>query len=321
MAPPQIRMNRSQVTFLRDGHGPIRGQPKPHVDSHCGSFFLDSGAHSLYSREVINKRHAESYNFYTSQAFWDYVDTYAAFVKANIGFCDYYANVDVIFNPEMSWEVQQYMENEHGLTPVPVVHFGTDLKWVTHYIEHGYTLIGLGGLGQEVMKHQYYSWADRVYDLLCDNQKRLPCVRTHGFAMTAWELLFRYPWWSVDSASWTKAGGFGMIYVPRREGRKFAFTKPPFTLAVSASSPASKRKDRHITSLSKADRRVVLEWLEMIDVPLGKVDAKGDLVKWGVVSHHAARKIANLLFYETMIAHLPEWPWPFTHRPRRGFFK
>src|SRR5262245_14430222 len=65
-----------------------------------GEFFLDSGAHSLHM-----KFRGSGSKFHETDAFWEYVDGYAAFVKEHEEEIDYYVNVDVIFDPEMSWRV------------------------------------------------------------------------------------------------------------------------------------------------------------------------------------------------------------------------
>ena len=289
-------------------------------DGHVGSLFLDSGAHSLYTLQVIKKKHKEGYDFYSTKTFWDYVDAYAAFVKKYAPAIDYYATVDAIFNPEKSWEVLKYLEKEHGLSPVPVIHWGTDLKWVKKHLDAGYTYIGLGGLGQEVTKQVYYAWADKVFEYLCPKPSQLPIVRTHGFAMTAYELLIRYPWFSVDSASWVKAGGFGQIYVPHKRKGKYTFDVPPYNLSVSSRSPTNEKAGRNVSNLTREEQKTVKEWLDEIGIPLGKVDGNGEMVEWGVVCNHHARRIANLLFFEKLVEWLPEWPWPFRRASKKGLF-
>lgn len=177
----------------------------------CGNFFLDSGAHSLYTIEVINKAHQNGYSYYRSREFWDYVDQYAWFLKANGEGIDHYANVDVIFHPRLSWRVLKYLENEHGLRPVPVLHYGTPMKWVDKHLDAGYKYLGIGGLGQEVSKAAYFHWADVLFDRLCPGPARLPVVKTHGFAMTSYELVIRYPWYCMtdDHEVLTKRGWVG----------------------------------------------------------------------------------------------------------------
>lgn len=309
-------------------------QKKERPPEATNHFFLDSGAHSLYTKEVIAKKHSEGYRFYETPEFWSYVDRYCEFVKANTKGIDNYANVDVIFNPELSWEVLKYIENEHGLNPVPVIHYNTPLEWIDKHLDAGYEYLGIGGLGQEVMKYHYFQWADKVFERLCPASNDFkPIVKTHGFAITTWSILRRYPWFSVDSASWTKAGGFGIVYVPRPSNGTFSFDKQPFNIGMSFDSPSKKNRGRHIFSISTAERSYINRWLEKIGVPVGSVytddDAAfglcepedvGKMNEWGVVSHHSARKIANLRYYEALAASMPEWPWSFKVVPKKGLF-
>lgn len=296
------------------------------------SLFLDSGAHSLFSKHILNvqgdKTSGWDYGWYKTKEFKKYVDDYATFVKENLDYLDYYVNVDVIFNPGLTWKVQQYIEKEHGLKPVPVIHYGTPIKWIEHYLNHGYEFLGIGGLGQTVRKEQYVAWADQVFNFLCDNPERLPVARTHGFAMTSFELLKMYPWWSVDSATWVKAGGFGMVLIPMQKPRgTFNFDIKHMIVTFSEESPAVygkgiRQKSYH--SMSTLEKDYVHEWLEFINVPLGSnktihkeslLDNDDETVReieeWGVISHHAARKIANLQFFKHFVDNLPEYPWPF----------
>lgn len=332
---------------------------KERPEERVNLMFLDSGAHSLYNAHVAEQgggRKADPlekkklYKFYETPEFFQYVDAYCAYVKENMHAIDYYVNVDAIFNPEITWKVQKYIENEHGLKPVPVIHHGTPYKWVEKYLEDGHDLIGLGGMGQGVDSGSYLRWADEVYYNLCPASNDFkPIVKTHGFAMTAYRLLRRYPWWSVDSASWVKSGGFGMLYVPRQTRGKFDFSKDPFSISISA-TPPNAEKEENIERLKRVNRgaflskkrlhhpaivggksfhtqpkvirNAILDWLNFVDIPLGSVDENGQCVEKGVMSHHSSRKIANLHFFHAMQESLDPWPWAFKpNRPvMRGFF-
>lgn len=326
-----------------------RKTSKQRPEEKVNRFFLDSGAHSLYNVHVghhgsidektadhmskmtamerfavrrqmpnhFRSKRQQSYEYYDSQEFWDYVDTYCQFVIDYQHAIDAYATVDVLFNPKKSWEVQQYIEKEWGLRPVPVIHFNTELKWVEHYLSKGYDYIGIGGLGQEITKENYFEWADPVFDLLCDGDSHMPLVKTHGFAMTAPILVARYPFYSVDSASWAKAGAFGRIYVPRQTRGVYDFQAEPYTLNVSVKSPTIRQRGRNLATLTDEERKVVRQWLDKIGVPYGKCDKEGNVIEEGVINYHGSRKIANLKFYEALINSLPDWPWPFTAKRRK----
>lgn len=308
-------------------HGQKRKYMSPHrvyvgegTERKCGCFFLDSGAHTLYTLKEINTGHRDNYKWYRSRSFRNYLDAYATFLKAHKDSIDHYANVDVIFEPELSWKALKYLENEHGLNPVPVIHYNTSMKWVDKHLEAGYTYLGIGGLGQEAPKAAYIPWADTLYTHLGRNSNGVPCVKTHGFAMTSYDLMIRWPWYSVDSASWAKAAGFGSILVPHKRKGEFTFDVAPYVIAFSHRSGAAKEKGRHYLTIGRAEQKVVLEWLDLIEVPLGSVNEDGSPKEYGVYSQYNARGLACLRFFDRLAKWLPEWPWAFRGKPKSGFF-
>jgi len=267
--------------------------------------FLDSGAFGLYTRNR-DKKNSPQKHYSSTKKFKRYVDEYAEFVKKHIAGIDFYANVDVMFNPERSWFVLKYLEEYHGLNPVPVIHSSTKLKWVEKHLDAGYKFIGLGGGGFGRGKNNYLNWADQVFNMICPKSNDyLPTVRVHGFALTAYNLMIRYPWWSIDSTSWVQAAAWGSIYVPHKRGGEFVFTESPYNMAFSMNSPAVKKGAEHYLKCSAKEKAILLEWLDLIGVPIG---LNGE---WGVCSEHNARKVANLRFFEMMMKSLPQWPVPF----------
>ena len=286
-------------------------------NGHPGQFFLDSGAHTWHNEKVRGKKHKDiDWDIFdidkkAGREFKQYINRYGRFCKRYESQMDYYVNVDVIFNPELSWKVLKYLENEFGLSPLPVIHAHTDLVWIEKHIEAGYDYLGLGGLGQGMDVDDYTKWATKVFRLICPKPERLPIVKTHGFALTAFRLLLLFPWYSVDSTSWLKCAGFGGLYVPHRTAAgEFTFEQEPHQISVSAESPDVKKKNGHINNLERTTRDVMMAWLEHIDVPLGKADSDNNPIEWGVVTSHPARKIANLKFYEKLI----DWIGPYPQR-------
>lgn len=295
--------------------------PLENLPIQIGSFFLDSGAHSIYVREIIKKNWTEGYAFYKTEEFAAYVRSYAKFVLKYGWAIDYYANVDAIRNPELTYEIQKQIEGEYGLKPVPVIHYATPEKWIFKYIEDGHTLLGIGGVGQGITAANYIAWADRLFTILCPQSAgRKPVVRTHGFAMTSWTLTLRYPWWSVDSSSWIKAAAYGSIYIPHKRNGKWIFNEKPYTIATSNKSSFLSDAGKHISNLSKLERHICCEWLELHGEKLGKADADGNEIERGVVTHHRPRAAINLAYYRAMVASLPAWPWPIATPFKRGFF-
>lgn len=228
--------------------------------------FLDSGAHSWYNANLRGLAKKDYAAVYDSETFWSYVDKYCTYLKDNKDLFDTYVNVDVIFDPRRTRRVQRYMEEEYGLSPMPVYHFGEDLIYLKMYMDN-YEYIGIGGLGQEVPKTGFVRYADRIFRLLCDDKGR-PLRKLHGFAMTSPELMLRYPWHSVDSTSWLVGEKFGLVIVPRLVFGQYDYSIPP--VMVSMTTRKSKKKN-HISNLSSLEKDFVLRYCkETLDVDYGK---------------------------------------------------
>jgi hypothetical protein len=298
------------------------------------SHFLDSGSFSLWTKaakfsQATGRPEAE---FYDSEEHWQYLDNYARFVrKYRIGI-DLFANVDAIpskgngglvLTPEqaakLTWRNQRYLERKIGECPVPVVHYREDLKWLRKYMDDGYELIALGGLVGSTDQEGCRDWIDRCFEMVCDNPQRLPTVKLHGFGVTSYDLMLRFPWWSVDSTTWTQVGAFGGIIVPHQRGGKFVFNIPPYVVKVSLDSPSQKEQGKHYLTMTKAERAIVRAWLAEISVPLGKADEQGGMLEPGVITRHTERRAACLLFFERFQESIPAWPWPWTSTRRKGF--
>lgn len=303
------------------------------------SLFVDSGAHSLFNQVFAGTttkgqyaREKADYNYADTQEFKDYLESYVEFIHANKDDIDVYVNVDIIFNPEKSWEVQQYLES-CGLSPLPVFHFGEDIKWLKKYIDN-YEYIGIGGLGQDISKKKFiYAMGDPAFSCICDTKNRLPKVKVHGFAVTAVDLLRRYPWYSVDSTTWLQFSAYGIVTIPKVKNGKFSYDENPWPLFVSNISPAKKKIDSHIDTISELERKVVFRYFEEKGIVLGKskfreddgyelnsnerltkIDGKQyieEVVEPGVCNDSYKRYEANLEFFLDLEASLPEWPWPF----------
>lgn len=286
----------------------------------CECQFLDSGSFTLWrgpSKDYF-RRHPDRgpFGYYNTRAHRRYLDAYAEFVKKYQAAIDYYSNVDVIPNPDLSWRNQQYLEKEHGLKPVPVIHFTTDVKWVSHYIDRGYDFIALGMMGKSNTP-ECRRWVDRAFGVICDSKTGLPRVRTHGFAITNWKMLWRNPWWSTDSARWTKAGAYGKLLMPHRRGGEWDFREQPYEIVVSKESQNGDVPGWKYASLSRGERAIVHAWLDEIETKFGTCDKDGNVIEYGVSNSHLERKAANLLFYERLRFAIPEYPWPF-RPPGRG---
>ena len=279
------------------------------------SHFLDSGAFTLWTTaaKYYKENNCGRWDYYDTPEFWEYMDNYARFIKKYKIAIDLYANIDAIGNPEITWRNQKHLEEKHGLTPVPVVHYGSDIKWLKKYVNAGYKIIGFGGLVGSSMKQSCRDWIDECFDYVCDTPDRTPSVKIHGFGVTSFRLLWRYPWWSVDSAAWDKIASFGGICVPHKRKGEFVFNISPYIMKVSMESPGRKTKN-HILTLPEKEKIIIQEWLDYIDIPMGSLDEKGEIKEKGIVTYHVYRRISNLYFYDKMVKALPKYPWSFKLR-------
>lgn len=277
------------------------------------ALFMDSGAFSLYFREVLGKKLTMA--FYDTPEFWSYVDDYASFIKRFSSVVTYYANVDVITEPESSYRVLKYIEDKHDLKPVPVVHCGTDVKWIERYIKEDYQMIGLGGfVGKS--RQMSFDWCHKAFDVICDSAG-MPSVKTHGFAMASFRSMIAFPWFSVDSSTWVKSGGFGAIIIPASRGDSFSYKRAPVRVFVSSASSSALDEEEfqfgrkvvskdalHYDRLTVNEQQFVTKWCDHIGTTIEEVRTS-----------RAARLRANVCYFERVTASLPEYPWPYK-RPK-----
>lgn len=284
------------------------------------SVFLDSGAFNQWTKARVyaRKKHKGRWSYFHTDEFRHYMDEYADFVKEWKIAIDVCANLDVIGNPEITWENQQYLESR-GIKPVPVVHYGTDLKWLQHYLDKGYKYIGLGGLVGNDKNRACLDWVDSCFHIICDKRTKLPKIKLHGFGVSSPLMFRRYPWYSTDSASWDIRAGFGVIMVPKIKKGKWNYDSI-HSLKVSEESKKDIRVGSHFFALRKGEQQIVKDWLKFIKVPLGKM--KGDkIIRNGVTTHHVYRRVANCLFMDHFVKSLPPWPFPFQVKKKsRGLF-
>jgi len=378
-------LDRLNAYLTRKGHKPIlkkekkKRKPVTHP-IHSQSVFMDSGAYSLYGIHVgerrnkqgkegyRNPRHPEGfldrqkkriwgsgdYSFYNlkpGSEFRKYCDRYAKWMKRLGETSVLFTTVDAIMNPEISWKTQLYFENEHGVKPIPVLHGGTPLRYLDRYLEAGrYEMLGLGGLGHLMRISTYRPWADEVFRLICPRSNNyLPLVRVHGFAMTSWQLMSRWPWWSVDSATWIKLAAYGWMVIPQwTEESGFIYDRPPIQLNMSRKPTKSMTQfwwnkevkhprqiaDQHYDNCPHGMRENADRWIHHLGVPMGsykkrkgKFKILGDsevkalldlgeaglddsILENGVTTCFKVRARVNLEYFKNFEQSRPKWPHP-----------
>ncbi len=173
-----------------------------------------------------------------------YIKNYAEFIKKYHAQLMEYVNLDIIYNADESWKNQQYLESE-GLRPIPVYHFGEDIKHWKRMVDN-YDYIGIGGVAGGVTLGQFVNFADPAFEYLWQTK---PDCKVHGFAVTSHQLMTRYPFWSVDSTTWLKHAAYGNIMAPHWSGPKgdFDYFQPPLIYSVSDVSLVKATKSPHYT--------------------------------------------------------------------------
>ena len=146
------------------------------------SLFIDSGAFSSESSgKPIN------------------IDDYIAFIKETG--VSVYAGLDVIGDAGASMLNQKYME-QAGLQPIPTFHLGSSLEDLKPILEE-YSYIAIGGAVYSAGVEEHL---DNVWNYILNNK---PSVKVHGFGLTNYEFMKRYPWYSIDSSTYKRLKRFG----------------------------------------------------------------------------------------------------------------
>jgi hypothetical protein len=234
---------------------------------------VDSGAHSIFMKMTERgqktkkfKEKDDTWAYADSKEFWEYADRYGLYLQQNQDKFEVAVNLDVIRNPELTWRMQQYLENKYKVKILPVYHQGADPKWLKLYMDN-YDYIGIGGLGQFVSRTQWIQYGDRTFTKICDDKGR-PMWKTHGFAMTSPDLMLRYPWYSVDSTSWLVGEKFGLVIVPRSKLGKYDYSQAP--LMVSMTTRVSSKKNSY-PNISSLERNYILRYCkEVADAEYGE---------------------------------------------------
>ena len=133
---------------------------------------IDSGAYSAFTKgKVID---VDEYIQYLHNL----LDTYPDYDIV-------YVNLDVIGDGAGSYKNWKIMR-EAGLTPMPIYHATTDIKWLKRYLkitDH----IGLGAISN--MSSAKRTWAlDRLWDDYLTDDEGMPEVKVHGMGITSFPL-------------------------------------------------------------------------------------------------------------------------------------
>jgi hypothetical protein len=248
----------------------------------------------------ITLRRFDNYDYASSPEFKKYLKEYGDFLLEHKDEFEMYVGLDIINNPPLTHKNTLYLR-KLGLNPIPVFHLGCDPKWLRLYIEES-DYIGLGGM-RPATTPQLIPVLDSFWTNYLLDDKGFPLVKVHGLAMTSHKLMLRYPWYSVDSASAVKAGGYGKIFLPR-----IIKGKPDYThlKSIAVSDVSFKLRKKGFESLPKKDSILYQQ----------ELDTAGFDIKTLSVSH-MERAVWNMLVMSKVAASAPPWPWAM--KKSKGF--
>ena len=248
---------------------------------------VDSGAYSLFQKYVMKGKRISGimdrlrvdYSWADNQEVQSYFRRYVDWLKGieKDGLIDEYVVLDVIGNPELSWRNWLRMKDE-GLNPLPVIHAGTELDWVEKYLKYIGEGDGFVRLGVSVKKNVVTShyWLDVLANWL-DRKVGLDRVKMHGFAVTDLDLIKKYRFWSVDTASWAITQGFGkLLWFSNVRKKEFAINCNKYIKCGSFDLSCSKTLSKFFGCISN-DSELKEEFLNDVGVVFRLIGLENEL--------------------------------------------
>lgn len=211
---------------------------------------LDSGAYSVWVKRDEKGQQVESLN----------IRDYVSFIKKYQEYIDTYVVMDAIPGTPGKWATQEQYEEgasktydnyrymrDAGLDPIPIFRQGESWQWLERYLVDERALYI--GISAEKMidaktRRVRQQWLDQVFTRLTDTSGT-PIVQTHGFAITSIPLLFRYPWTTVDSTTWSLIASYGFIICPVYSEGKPDYTRMPIQVHLSYKTSLERVTTRH----------------------------------------------------------------------------
>lgn len=160
-------------------------------DTTTDNFLLDSGAFSYMSGAECTK-----------EQLVQYMNRYIDFINENDVKYFFELDVDTIFGIEFVEQLRSQLEYRTQKKCIPVWHKGRGIEYWKWMCDN-YNYVAIGGLVFHVKKQEY----DAIRKMV--EYARKKNVKVHGLGFTKTKELDKYPFYSVDSASWTKAAALG----------------------------------------------------------------------------------------------------------------
>lgn len=293
---------------------------------------LDSGAFSAWMKQTeIN------------------IADYAKFCLERLDQVDYIVNLDVIpgkYGDKNPSEQELERAASEGYFNYNLLYsYGIPREKLIHVFHQGERFFHLDEMVKEMdyiglspandrTTTEKIEWLDMCMDHVCDSNG-IPKLKFHGFGVTSMPIMFRYPFFSVDSTSWVQFGKYGMVLFPKRKQGKYRYDLPPYTIKVSSRSPTKMKADKHIDTMNEIERNYFISYIEEKGFQLGVsfLEPRNKVIRgilkddeiWvnkdtveivrvkGLSNSGVMRDKWNLLHFLFVEQSMPKWPWAFKH--------
>jgi hypothetical protein len=140
----------------------------------------------------------------------EFVELYVAYVKANEKDWDGYFTIDLETEDSKIYERYKRLR-AMGIKPMPVYQGDGHTDFLKRYSDEGADWIGIPYHRSENLITYPDGRSLRQYlDAVFDAAAKLN-LKLHGLGLSAAWLMLEYPWFSVDSSSWSRAAGYGCV--------------------------------------------------------------------------------------------------------------
>jgi hypothetical protein len=264
------------------------------------------------------------------------IGAYADYILEHQDPIESYVNLDVISGAfgrtaaaaeveeaaQMGYKNLLYLESR-GLKAIPVIHIREREYWLEAVLDRGYDYIGFSATSL-ASRTAGVAWYNAMWSRVI-NEDGLPTVKVHGFGETSPEILYRYPWYSIDSATWGHCSRYGLIVTPVWSAQGLRYDLPPqYFYAANKENHRARGDEKDLRIIDSAVRERLEEYLQSIGtsieevskVPgghLGRsyaaakffVDLEADLRSKSPVSFNAAKMFFSARS-ENPVIHIPE---------------
>lgn len=144
-------------------------------------------------------------------------EKYLDFALANQKRCNAIAYLDVIGDPQQSKDNYTWFADK-GLDAIPTFHLGS--PW--HHLEEmcdRWSYVAIGGVAWRISSRKISATNSDLAKMLqkCHYVANKKNVNLHGFGITAWDLIEKLPWHSIDSTTHLVGSRFGHLLLPRKK--------------------------------------------------------------------------------------------------------